>query len=171
MSGTTSNPLHRRMTLVLDGSKSDFRQMKLDWNLRQSSSVVLVSYTVLNTPVTSSVPDTPFLSVDFESVSCGFELIPQISNYPVQHSIVLPLVGLNTQNNYSATMVLGEIRGSRLAEVNLRIKDATGTPHNASSNKLFDWVILELLIVESGREPTPLFLKDIPTIQQTWNTI
>lgn len=169
MSGTVKRPLNRRCTLVLSGTKSRFQE-DLNWDMRETSRVVIVGYTVLNTPVTGTVPDTPLISIDFE-FGPGFELTPQISNYPLQHSIVLPLVAANTQRDCSSGIVLGELRGSRIGQVNMRVKDITGADHHASSNKLFDWIVLEMVLLEAGREPTPLYLKDVPSIQQTLNTI
>lgn len=169
MSGTAARPLHRRLTIVLNGSNARFQE-DLNTYMRQSSSVTLVGYHVLNTPVTATVPNTPYLTLEFEQGG-GFEMAPMITNTNAQNAILMPLSGLNTSRDCSGGIILGEMRGSRAGQVTISVRDHLGQRHDPSSNKLFDWLTLELVILETGRQSTPSFLIDLPQIQPTLNTL
>lgn len=168
MSGRAKKPLWRRVTIVLDGTLNRF-QVPLDSYMRETSRVLITGYTVLNTPVTGTVPNTPIISLDFEQ-SAGFELTPMISNLPVQDSIVLALSGLNTQRSFSPGIILGELKGGRRHILNMRVKDVAQNDHNASTNKLFNYLVLELVVLETGMDLTPPDLLQIPWIQAAVDT-
>lgn len=169
MSGRQKQPLWRQVRILLRGTDSRF-QIPLDSYMRETSKVILLGYTVLNTPVTGTVPVTPIIALDFEQ-SPGFELTPQLSNLPLQDSIVLALVGVNTQRDCSSGIVIGQLRGSKRHIINMRVRDVDGVEHNASSHKLFDWLTLEMAVLEAGMDLTPPDLMKIPSIQAVLDTI
>lgn len=169
MSGTKARPLHRRVTIVLNGNNARFQE-DLNSYMRQSAMVTLVGYHVLNTPTTGTVPNTPFLALEFEQ-SAGFEMAPMVTNTLFQNSILMPLSGMITSRDISGGIVLGEMKGSRAQQLHIRVSDYLGNRHDPVTNKLFDWLTVELIMLETGTENTPSFLLGLPQIQQTIFTI
>ncbi len=166
-------PTQRRITLVLDGSAGVGGRFTMTFKepIRETNTLGLARYVVTNTPVTATVPNTPYLDVRFQFANGSFNLNPCVSNVLDCDSIPLLLGGLNTLQAMTPALPLGAMRSGHCQQVTITVHDVTGAPHDPSLNKLFNWCVIELVAVEQITKRTPDSLNQVPSIQQVWDTI
>ena len=169
MSGTTAKPLTKRITLVLDGANLDRFQVDLSEEIRQTASVTLIAYTVINAPVSGAFPVHPVIQIVFD-YGAGIQCTPIHTNIVGRPDLLLALSGATTER-YSLQTVVGEMRGSARRSFVVRVFDEAGVEHNHSTHRLFDWLTVELEALEVGMLRGPLALQGVPTIQQSFDTI
>lgn len=184
-------PVIKRMVWVLDGSLNSPFDINLNDRVTASAGLVMTQYTVLNTPVTGTVPNTPFIYFQMGPMLTGVTLsgcvshekrkiIPQEDPLPDIDAIVgippdathIALVGANTNVQMQPGKHVGIMKGGETRAFKIHVRDYIGRDHSASTNKLFDWAIIEFEIQETPHARNPLYLTNkVPTIQQTLDTI
>jgi hypothetical protein len=183
-------PVIKRMVWVLDGSLDSPFDIQLNDRVTMSAGLVMTQYTVLNTPVTGTVPDTPFIYLQMGHMLSGVTLsgcvsheqrkiivqdpppnIDAIVGIPMDATHVA-LSGANTNVWMQPGKHVGIMKGGETRGFKVHVRDYIGRDHSASDNKLFDWAIFEFEIQETPHARNPLYLTNkVPTIQQTLDTI
>lgn len=185
-------PTVKRMVWVLDGALNSPFEINLNDRVTVSAGLVMTQYTVLNTPVTSTVPNTPFLYFQIQHMMAGLtmsgcvsnqyrKIIPPVIDPPtpgVDEYVGIPmdathiaLSGVNTNVQMQPGKHVGTMKGGETRTFRVHVRDYLNREHS-STNKLFDWAIIEFEIHETPSARNPLYLVNkVPTIQQTLDTI
>jgi hypothetical protein len=189
-------PTIKRMVWVLDGALNSPFEINLNDRVTVSAGLVMTQYTVLNTPVTSTVPNTPFLYFQIQHMMAGLAMSGCVSNQyrkiipvpqppppalplpPIDEFVGIPmdathiaLTGVNTNVQMQPGKHVGTMKGGETRSFLVHVRDYLNREHS-SSNKLFDWAIIEFEIHETPSARNPLYLVNkVPTIQQTLDTI
>jgi hypothetical protein len=174
-------PVIKRMVWVLDGSLNSPFDINLNDRVTASAGLVMTQYTVLGAPVTGTIPNSPFLYFQMGHMLAGLTLSGCVSNSFAKSGdiITVPpdathiaLAGANTNVQLQPGKHVGTMKGGETRAFKLHVRDMTGADHSASTNKLFDWAIIEFEIQETPHARNPLYLTNkVPTIQQTLDTI
>jgi hypothetical protein len=164
------SPTVRRMVWVLDGSKNSPFNIELNDRVKMSAAVNLVQYTVINTPVTGTTPNTPLLIFQPGPMLTGLQFSGCTSNVVPMDAFHVVLSEATTDKVISVGKKVGVMQGGEMRTMSLHVSDLSHNAHNATSNKLFDYCILEFEIAETPIARNPLWLQKVPTIQQTLDT-
>lgn len=164
-------PSYKRLTLFLDGNDSRF-YLDLKEGIFNPAVIMLVGYNVIDTPSTGLFPNNPALELRFEG-QVGFQINTSASNRMDPRAIPLVLSGPVTNKEYpNPGIIIGQsYHGSTQWQVTVSVRDINGVEHNPVTNKLFQWITLELQLIENRYVESPLSLLSVPTIQQTRDTL
>lgn len=184
-------PVVKRMVWVFDGSLPSPFDIYLNDRVTVSAGLVLTQYTVTGTPLSGSLPVTPFIYLQMDHMLAGLTLSGCVSHEKQKTIIrepVLPnidaimgippdathvaLIGATTNVQMQPGKHVGIMKGGETRALRVHVRDFIGRDHEPVNNKLFDWAIFEFEIQETPHARNPLFLVNkVPSIQQTLDTI